>query len=122
MRLKPVTERSPQHASRCPERSALHDVVPSVEKSGGVARIEWKSLEPVERREGRAGPLPAVADEVGDASIAARTRSQYRRICCGEGQSEGTSAGRCPSIGSIPKAKSFSKSGSSDAPSKMVDV
>src|SRR5260370_2721581 len=64
MRLEPVWERPPQHASGGARRAALHYEVLAVEEICGVIRIEGHGREPRKRRELRPGPLPPVPHKI----------------------------------------------------------
>src|SRR5258708_4410742 len=63
MWLEPVPERLAQHAGRGSRRTALHDVMLSIEKVGRVPRIKRKFLESCKRLEHGRGPFPAVAHQ-----------------------------------------------------------
>ena len=66
-RPEPVAEGRPQQLVRRRRRGALHDQVLAVEEVRRVFRIRRHRAKPRERRERRAGPFPAVADEILDA-------------------------------------------------------
>src|SRR5260370_42379202 len=80
MRLKPVSERPPQHARSGARRAALHHVVLAVEKICGIVWIERHRRKPRKRRELRPRPLPPVADNIMNPKRArSRGMRAYRR-------------------------------------------
>src|SRR6266478_3529530 len=73
MRLKPVSERPPQHARCRARRAALHHVVLAIKEIRGVTRIEGHRSESREGRKLCPRPLPSVPHQVMHAE-SARTR------------------------------------------------
>src|SRR5258708_39412948 len=63
MRLEPVPERLAQHAGCGSRRTALHHVMLSIKKVGGVPGIKREFLESRKRLEDGRGPFPAVAHQ-----------------------------------------------------------
>src|SRR5690242_20072083 len=82
MRLKPVTERSPQHARSRARRAAFHDVVLAIKEIRGISGIERHRRESVEWLELCPRPFPAIADQVVNAkgARAARIGAHRRRV------------------------------------------
>ena len=77
-------------------RRALHHVVLAVEEVGRVFRIRRPSAtKPVERREHRRRPLPAVADQVVDAALRSAVRC------------EPTGIGSKPAKSTVPGRRAF---------------
>src|SRR5271154_2193676 len=74
MRLKPVPEGAPQHASVRARRTALHNEMLAIEEIRGIARIKGKRLEPIQGAEWRRRPFPAIAKEVQYAKCARACR------------------------------------------------
>src|SRR5271163_3061911 len=82
VRLKPVPEGSPQHASGSARRPSLHHVVFAVEEIRGIAGVEGHGHKPRERREFRSRPFPPVAHQIVNSKRArsVRMRACWRRI------------------------------------------
>src|SRR5439155_19920602 len=64
VRLEPVAEGAPKHASGGARRACLHDVVFSIKKFRGVARIERHRRKAWQRCKYGARPLPAVPNKI----------------------------------------------------------
>src|SRR5215470_1113691 len=79
MRLEPVTERCPQHASRGPRRSALHDIVFSVKEICRISGIKRERHETGKRLKWGRGPFPSIAQHVFDAESACSAGMRVNR-------------------------------------------
>src|SRR5579863_3801119 len=70
-RLKPIAERSPQHACGGSRRSAFHDVMPVIEEVRRIALVEREGLESIKGCKHGACPFPAVTQQIGNSKSAA---------------------------------------------------
>src|SRR5580765_1927576 len=74
VRLKPITERPPQHARRCAGRTAFHHIVLAIEEIRRISGIKGHRRETGKRFEFGARPFPAVTDQVMDSISACAAR------------------------------------------------
>src|SRR5512136_723518 len=93
-RAEPVAERRPQQLAGSGGRSALHDEVLAVEEISRVLRVGRRRAEAGERREGSAGPFPAVADQLLGAPGASARGMTTRRLRVPAGEVEDAVHGR----------------------------
>ena len=79
MGLKPIAKRATQHASSSTRRSSLHHIVFAVEKICRVSGIKRKALKARKRFELAGGPLPSIAQQIGNAECAIAVRKSINR-------------------------------------------
>src|SRR2546430_2680934 len=79
---KPVSKRAAEQARRGPSRAALQHVMAATEKGRGIARVERERLKAREGIENRRGPLPPIADKLGNfkSALACRRAGHGDRI------------------------------------------
>src|ERR1044072_124525 len=70
MRLEPIAEGTPQHASGGARRASFQHEMFSIKKVCRVTRIEWHWREARQRREYRSRPFPPVSYQIVNSKCA----------------------------------------------------